>query len=223
MNRTILSSVILISVVVLGWIYAIHHQKLQTPSSTAATVISSNMEVADQQYAADLAIVNPNCAKYYDTVGQGPDPITTELADFTNLHPLSDFLCGDYSLVQPKAKLPDGKILHFIAPVSLNDCGATGHCTYYPLLEEKPGLVRHIRGFTSPNNDGSISQDTGGTIFAWEINYDPKSNQLLVDDTELGGCGEKDTYKFNSRDEPILILATDFDCSTNSTTTLFKL
>jgi hypothetical protein len=180
------------------------------------------MSEVDQQYAVDLAKVNPNCAKYYETSGQGPDPIDNELASSTDLHPLSDFVCGDYSDIQSKAKLPDGKFVHFVAPVGSINCGASGHCNYYPLLEEKPGLVRLMRGFASYNDDGSVSQNPDGTIFAWDISYDSSRNTLLVDDTHAG-CGTQSTYKFNAQDEPTLVLVTSYDCSTNSTTTVFKL
>jgi hypothetical protein len=173
--------IIVIAVLAFSW-YQHHEQGSATPVVVTASTIPKATVDED---AVALEKISSNCAKYYDTFGQGPDPIDNELADFTNLHPLSDFLCGDYSMIQPKVKLPDGKILHFVAPVFSIDCGASGYCTYYPLLEEKPGLVRHIRGFTSYGDDSSVSQDTDGTIFAWEITYDSSNNTLLVDDTHL--------------------------------------
>lgn len=195
----------------------------QNREAGVVTATSTQYVAINNEDAVALAKISPNCAEYYSNYANEDDPMDNELSDFTNLHSLSDFLCGEYSLTQPKIKLADGKTLHFVVPIFLHNCGGSGHCSYYPLLEEKPGLVRHIRGFTAYDDSGVVSQDTEGTILAWEISYNLFQNTLLVDDTHLGGCGIQNIYKFNTQDEPVLILATKYDCSTNATTTLFKL
>lgn len=203
---------IIIAVLIFSWY---QHQSKGVNEVPAVVATSTQSTAVINEDAIALAKISSNCAKYYNDLASGNNPIDKELADFVNIHPLSDFLCGDYSMIQPKATLPDGKILHFVAPVDLLNCGASGHCTYYPLLEEKTGLVRHIRGFTSYGDDGSISQDTDGTIFAWEISYDSSNNTLTVDDTH-SGYGETNVYKFNSKDEPILISVSNKSLSGNS-------
>ena len=206
---------IIIVVLVFSWY---QHQSRGVNKIIAPMATSTQHTVVNEDAIA-LSKISPNCAKYYNNLGVGNDPINNELSDFINLHPLSDFLCSEYSMIQPKIKLADGKFLHFVSPVFLLNCGGSGHCTYYPLLEEKPGLVRHIRGFTWYDDAGStstisVSQDTEGTIFAWEISYDPLSNTLVVDDSQLD-CGTKNVYKFNSKDEPILVSAVDSCLSGN--------
>ena len=111
----------------------------------AVLIFSWYQHGTNQQYASDIAKVNPNCAKYDETSGQGPDPITTELSDYANLHPLSDFLCGG-SIINKKTQ-SDGKVLYLVAINGRIDCG-NGGCTTQALLEEQPGLVRHIRSLS---------------------------------------------------------------------------
>lgn len=216
MNKTNLNltyglCAIAIVAIVFAW-YQNQNKKIVVTPVAVAT--STQYTAVNNEEAVALSKINPNCGKYYEDLASGNNPIDKELTDFTNLYPLSDFLCGDYSMIQPKAKLPDGKILHFVAPVFLLDCGASGHCTYYPLLEEKPGLVRHIRGFTW-YDDTEPTPDTDGTIFAWEISYDSSTNTLTVDDSH--SCGTKNIYKFNAKDEPILISASDSCLQGNGT------
>lgn len=222
-------SIVIAIVFVICWYYWYQQRAKEEITAPIAVVTSTQYKTINDENLTALIKINLNCGKYYKNLASGNNPIDKELSDFNNLYPLSDFLCGEYSMVQPKVRFADGRTLHFIAPVFLLDCGGSGHCGYYPLLEEKTGLVRHIRGFIqydyamNSTSTVSISQDTDGIIPAWEISYDSSKGTLLVDDTHLGNCGTQNIYKFNAKDEPILIYATNYDCSTHSTTTLFRL
>ena len=172
------------------------------------SVISQNRD----ENAIALAKVSPNCAKYYGTLGQGPDPITNELSDFVNLYPLSDFLCGDYSDIA-STTLADGKVLYFVDPIAIGSCGSGG-CQYYPLLEEKPGLVRHIRGFDEysyPERGITytppLQKDVDGTVFGF-LSF-PKNGEVEAYWHLSAECGITNIYKFNIKDEPVLISAFD--------------
>jgi hypothetical protein len=202
-------------------IFSWYQHSTQISASTAPVSAVSTTPSFDQETSKELAAINPNCSKYYEDLGGGNNPISKELSDFTTLHPLSDFLCSKHSVIQPKVMLPDGKVLHFVAPVDLVNCGTSGHCTYYTLLEEKPGLVRHIRGFTWYSDSGSATsasptEDADGSIFAWEISYDAKTQTLTADDSQLD-CGIKNIYKFDTNDKPILISAYDSCLQGNDT------
>lgn len=154
---------------------------------------------------------NTNCLAYYNGSGVGTDTLSMELADFSDLHPLSDFLCGANSNAT-STTLADGKTLYFVAPITRLGCGSGG-CTYYPLLEEKSGLVRHIRGFTSYSDYGSTStasasQDADGSLFGF-LTFDSKAHTVSAYAHENAQCGTTNTYAFSATDTPVLISASD--------------
>ncbi len=166
-------------------------QKVVVPTVSSAT--SSNDAPSD---------MSPNCAAYYNNAGNGTDPIDTELADFTNLHPLSDYLCGSYSDVL-KTTLADGKVLYFVDPIAQESCGSGG-CTYFPMIEERPGAIRRIRGFTGGSDAGDDS------VFGF-LSF-PKKGVVEVYWHESATCGTTNTYGFTATDTPYLISTSD-SCS----------
>ncbi len=175
------------------------------------------MEVAMDRFIeennAGLAAISTNCANYYEI--DNNNSLKNELADFINLHPLSDFLCGEFSSVE-KVNFVNGKTLYFVAPVRLLDCG-NGGCTYYSLLKEQPGLVRHIRGFDGYSDTDSFWKDADGSVFG-HLSFDPVKETVSVYH-EVGNCGTTNTYKIEINSIPVLIDAYD-SCSE---TVLFKL
>lgn len=196
LNLIYSTGVIVIIGLAIVW-YQYEHRREVATHAPIATSTTPTMSEADSGYSANLALVNLNCAKYYESAGQGPDPISNELADFTNLHPLSDFLCGKYS-DDVSMTLADGKVLHFVN-IATFECGSGG-CTYYPLLEEKKGLVRHIQGFAG--------QDAGDSVFGFP-SIDPIRHTVSIYWHESAQCGTTSTYTFNSKDEPVLISTKD--------------
>lgn len=171
---------------------------------------------------AELSAIREDCGLYTSDGSEENDPINTKLADFANLYPLSDFLCGEHSNVA-KVTLANGKNFYFIAPVRMFDCG-NGGCTYYPFIEEQPGLVRHLRGFDKyevavPYYDHTqvFSEDINGSIFFKMLHAYPKTWTLSIDD-EIGDCITTNTYKIATDGTPQLIRAYDV-CSD---TVLFK-
>ncbi len=190
--------VIIIPLLIFSW-YQYSNKKVMTLATVATSTQPSAIDEDGQQYAK----VSQNCALYYENVGTGTDTFSTELSDFTNLHPLSDFLCGKYSDVM-KMTLSDDKTLYLIAPIFSLACGSGG-CTYYPLLEEKKGLVRRIRGFTQNDEGGD------GSIFGFP-SLDPLKHLVSVYWHESAQCGTTNTYTFTATDTPILISSSD-SCS----------
>ncbi len=194
-------------ILTISW-YQSQRKEVSMASAVVATSTEpSQMSEEDQQYAK----INPNCALYYENLGVGTDSFSVELSDFTNLHPLADFLCGKYSDVM-KMTLSDGKTLYFIAPISSLGCGSGG-CTYYPMLEVRPGVVRHLRGFDAYSDAGStttatVQKDTDGSVFGF-LSFGSQRHSVDVYWHESAQCGTTNTYAFNSKDEPVLISASD--------------
>ena len=162
---------------------------------------------------AELSAIRKECALYSPFVSEEKDPIKAKLADFTKLYPLSDFLCGKQSNVI-KITLINGKNLYFIAPVRMFDCG-NGGCTYYPFIEEQPGLVRHLLGFnkyeiTTPYYDHTkvFSEDMEGSVFFKMLHAFPETWTISIDD-EIGDCITTNTYKIAGDGTPKLIRAYD--------------
>ena len=187
-------SLVVITALAFSWYQHQHKEVNGTLTAVATSTQSSFPKEENQQYAK----VSQNCALYYENVGIGTDLFSKELSDFTNLHPLSDFFCGKYSDAM-KMTLSDGKTLYFIAPISSLACGSGG-CTYYPLLEEKRGLVRHLRGFTG--------QDIDGTVFG-SLSIDPTKHSMSTYWHENAQCGTTDTYTFSATDTPVLASSSD--------------
>lgn len=161
----------------------------------------------------ELSAVSEDCALYSSYSVGASDPINTKLADFINLYPLSDFLCGDHSNIA-KVSLSNGKNFYFIAPVRKFDCG-NGGCNYYPFIEEQPGLVRHLRGFDKyevavPYYDHTqvFSEDNNGSVFFKMLHFYPETWTLSIDD-EIGDCITTNTYKIADDGTPQLIRAYD--------------
>ncbi|HEY4500877.1 MAG TPA: hypothetical protein VJI70_01235 [Candidatus Paceibacterota bacterium] len=168
----------------------------------------------------DDAVDSASCRKNYEAGDNSP---MKKLADFNNLYPLSDFLCGEDSNVI-KMTFVDGKTLYFVAPIRMFDCG-NGGCSYFSFLEEKPGLVRRIRGFdgysvTVPYYDHTpiFHEDVEGVVFARILSFDSAKGTISVYD-EIGDCGITNTYKVRTDGTPVLINAHDSCLKT----TLFKL
>lgn len=168
----------------------------------------------------DDAVNSAVCRNNYEAGDNSP---SKKLTDFNNLYLLSDFLCGEDSNVI-KMTFINGKTLYFVAPIRMYDCG-NGGCSYYSFLEEKPGLVRRIRGFngyevTVPYYDHTpiFHEDTEGVVFARILSFDSEKGTISVYD-EIGDCGITNTYSVVTNMDPTLIEAYD-NCSK---TTLFKL
>ncbi|MHB8860116.1 MAG: hypothetical protein ACYC48_00035 [Minisyncoccota bacterium] len=192
LNPVYILGIFVIATIIFSWYQHQNKEASKAPIAVATSTQPSILDEEGQQYAK----VSQNCALYYENAGTGKDSFSMELSDYTNLHPLSDFLCGTYSQTA-KMTLSDGKTLYFvnIAPF---DCGSGG-CTYYPLLEEKKGLVRHLRGFAG--------QDTDGTVFGF-LSVDPAKHSMSVYD-KIGQCGTTNTYTFTATDTPTLVSSSD--------------
>lgn len=188
--------VIVIIVLILYW-YQHQYKEVSWAPVAVATSTQSAVSVLNEE-GQQYAKVSQNCALYYENVGIGKDLFSKELSDFTNLHPLADFLCDKYSDVM-EITLSDGKTLYFVAPISSLGCGSGG-CTYYPFLEEKKGLVRHLRGFTG--------QETDGTVFGF-LSIDLVRHSVSVYWHESAQCGTTNIFTFNSKDEPVLFSSSD--------------
>lgn len=166
-----------------------------------------------EEIHAELSAIRKDCGLYSPFSNEENNPIKTKLTDFTNLYPLSDFLCGEKSNIA-KVTLANGKNLYFIAPVTMFDCG-NGGCTYYPFIEEQSGLVRHLRGFdkyeiTTPYYDHTkgFSEDINGSVFFKILHAYPKTWTLVLED-EIGNCITTNTYKIAADGTPQLIRAYD--------------
>ena len=199
MNKANLNLVYGFGVVIIAAIaFAWCQHRNNSANGAIVVVATSTQSLALDEEGQQYAKVSQNCALYYENVGIGTDLFSKELSDFTNLHPLSDFLCGKYSDVT-KMTLTDGKTLYLIAPISSLGCGSGG-CTYYPLLEEKRGLVRHLRGFAG--------QDADGTVFGF-LSIDPTKHSVSVYWHESAQCGTTNIYTFSATNMPILASSSD--------------
>ena len=192
-------------------------------TSSVETRVDAILDRFGKENNARLAKISADCANYSNYYEPGDNnPIAKKLTDFTNLYPISDFLCGEDSNVE-KMILANGKSLYFITPVRFLECG-NGGCTYYSFIEEQQGMVRRIRGFGEywPDLESTSTQpryyeDTDGSFFG-HVSFDTTKGTVSIYH-EIGECGPTNIYKVKIDGTPVLINTHD-SCSK---TTLFNL
>lgn len=191
-------------------------------------VVATTTDPYDVEHIKALTAISENCVGNYEAVVSTSTDNFAAFSDFTGLHPLSYYTCGDFSDVQTMT-FPDGKHLYFVAVDTSLSCASDG-CMYMPLLEVTPGNVKHIRGFNSYSYDGDYGwaatstpyyhYDTDGAIFGF-LTFQSKNGLVIAYERDSSTCGIENIYQVTDDKFPPLFLASYDTCDTATPTALY--
>jgi hypothetical protein len=209
-------------VATVAMIYSTRRSTERLPQTTNEVVATStpSFEADQQEYSKELAAISQYCVEYYMTAST---TLTFNGFDFTTLRPLSDYTCGKSSEIR-KLLLSDGRTMYFVSTNTLVDCGSGG-CGYNVYLEEKPGLVRRIKGFDTYDIDDQTGKSTlikgMDGVFGF-LSFDTKNQIIRVYDHINSLCGTEDIYQIGGNDLPTLIASYDTTCEGAVPNTFFR-
>ncbi len=198
-----------------------------TEKLSQTEVVATTTDPYDAEHIKELTAISKNCIGNYNAIVSTSTDNFAAFSDFTALHPLSYYTCGDFSDVQTMT-YPDGKHLYFVAVDTSLNCASDG-CMYIPLLEVTPGAVKHLRGFNSYSYGGDYGwdtttpgyhRDTDGSIFGF-LTFESKNNLVIAYEHDSSTCGIENIYQVTDDKFPPLFLASYDTCSAATPTALY--